>query len=215
MKPLSGMKVERRPLQSGIRNSILDAIASGAVRPGQKIAVQPLADLLGVSVTPVREALNSLVSEGVLEMLPGGAAIVPTITREALEQWLWLGRTIELQLIRCGLERMTPTDAEKLADLAEAASRQTECETCVDGCVTLIARLIALAQQPVLLENLQRVRNRCGAHLVAASRSVGAAPAAKFLKDCAAALRARRDAKIESAYRAWRDRIDAAALEGV
>lgn len=213
MKPVSAMKVERRPLQNGIRTSILDAIASGAVRPGQKIAVQPLADLLGVSVTPVREALNGLVSEGVLEMLPGGTAVVPTMTRAALEQWLWLGRTIELQLIRCALERKKPAEAEKLAALAEAGSRQTESEACADSCLAFIARLVALAQQPVLVENLQRVRNRCGAQLTAASRTLGTKAAATFLTQCADALRADRNADVESAYRDYRDRLEAAALD--
>lgn len=213
MKPISGIKVERRPLQSGIRTSILDAIASGAVQPGQKIAVQPLADLLGVSVTPVREALNALVSEGVLEMLPGGTAVVPTITRAALEQWLWLGRTIEMQLIRGGLEHKAPADIEKLATLAEAGSRQPEPSACIDSCLAVIARLVAIANRPVLYENLQRVRNPCRAQLVAASRALGSDAAAAFLAACAVALRARRDADVESAYLRYRDRLEAAALD--
>lgn len=213
MKRRPGVNVERRPLQSGIRTSILDAIASGAVQPGQKIAVQPLADQLGVSVTPVREALNALVSEGVLEILPGGTAIVPTVTHATLEQWLWLGRTIEIRLIHLGLERKSPADVEALAALAEAAARQTEPTACIDSGFAVIARLVAIAARPVLYENLKRVRNRCNAPLIAASRSVGVDAAAAFLTACAAALRAGCDADIESAYQRYRDRLEAAALD--
>ncbi len=213
MKPISGIRVERRPLQSGIRTSILDAIGSGAVQPGQKIAVQPLADLLGVSVTPVREALNALVSEGVLEMLPGGTAIVPKITRPALEQWLWLERTIELELIRYGLERKVSADAQKLATLAAAAAHQMEPTACNEGCLAVMARLVAMADRPVLLENLQRVRHRCSAPLAAARRSLGTAAAAPFLTDFTAALRAGRNADVESAYRRYRDLLEPAALD--
>jgi DNA-binding GntR family transcriptional regulator len=211
------IKVQRRPLQTGIRASVLEAVLNGSIKPGQKIAIQPLADLLGVSITPVRDALNSLVSEGVLEMLPGGTAIVPKITPAALAEWLWLRRVIEARLIAQGLRRKSVADAAALLAIADAASRTgTDTSICIDAAACVIDRLVALAGQQVLFDNLRRVRNRCGAYLVEAARTVGAdTGTVHFLAEVTAALRAGRDVNVERAYDRYQDQIDAAAMTGI
>jgi len=207
------MKLQRRPLQSGIRDSVLHAVVSGAIAPGQKIAIQPLADTLGVSATPVREALNSLVSEGVLEMLPGGSAIVPTTTRAALKEWLWLRHVIETQLLLRGLERKSKTESSQIIAFAATASRpKAELDFCIDVGASVIDRIIALADQPVLRMNLLRVRMRCGSSLYAALRRLGAKPAINFSSAVALALTAGNDADVCAAHDRYLAQVDAAAL---
>ena len=217
MESMRRIKVERRPLQTGIRESVLEAVLNGSIRPGQRIAIQPLADLLGVSVTPVRDALNSLVSEGVLEMLPGGTAIVPKITPDALQEWLWLRRTIEARLIACGLRRKSTADAAAIIAIAETATQAgADTSICIDATAVVIDRFVALAGQHVLHDNLRRVRNRCGAQLAEAARKVDVeARAVRFLAEVIAALRAGSDVDVETAYDRYQDRIDAAAMSGI
>lgn len=212
MEPLRRIRVQRRPLQSGIRESVLEAVLSGAVKPGQKIAVQPLADLLGVSITPVREALNALISEGVLDTMPGGTAVVPHVTRSALEQWLWLRRDIEGRLIGLGLQRRSAADTLAIVAIVESAAGV---ELVVEACASIIERLVAVADQQILLDNLRRVRNRCGAHLADATRKVAAESGSRFLRELQAAMVAGADSDARAAYARYEDRIDAVALSGV
>lgn len=207
------MQPPRRPIQARVRESILQAVLCGSIQPGQRLCVQTLADTLGVSVTPVREALNSLAADGVLDLLPGGTAIVPTMTRSALEEWLWLRRIIESQLFERGLKRKTPADAQSIADLATSASQSTrDPALCLEISSAVIDRIVALAHQEVLTSNLRRVRIRCAAALAEGQRRAGAEAAASFAAGVASALRDGIDLDARSIHARYLDSIDAAAL---
>ena len=52
-------------------DQILEKLIAGAIRPGERLVNRTLASELGVSVIPVREALNRLASEGLVEHIPG------------------------------------------------------------------------------------------------------------------------------------------------
>lgn len=58
------------------------ALMRGQFRPGDRLAIRPLAERLGTSPTPVREALLKLISFGALEMKPSHPIVVPTMTRD-------------------------------------------------------------------------------------------------------------------------------------
>jgi DNA-binding GntR family transcriptional regulator len=207
------MKLPRRPIQARVRESILQAVLCGSIQPGQRLCVQTLADTLGVSVTPVREALNSLAADGVLDLLPGGTAIVPTMTRSELEEWLWLRRVIESQLFARGLERKTPANAQSIADLATSVSQSTrDPALCLEISSAVIDRIVALANQEVLTSNLRRVRIRCAAALAEGQRRAGAEAAASFAAGVASALRDGIDLDARSIHGRYLDSIDAAAL---
>ena len=63
-------------------DSIANAIISGVFRPGQKLTVRKLADLLEISSTPVRDAIKRLLLEGALEQRAPRDIRVPIITAE-------------------------------------------------------------------------------------------------------------------------------------
>lgn len=68
--PLNGDSLKRESLQQQIFENLRNAIVSGVYRPGEVISSRGLADQLGVSAMPVREALTRLTTEGVLESTP-------------------------------------------------------------------------------------------------------------------------------------------------
>src|SRR5437016_4799597 len=71
-------KIDRVPLRERVYYLIQRAIVSGELQPGQRVRDADLAAQLGVSRTPVREALQRLGDEGLVEMLPGALTrIVP------------------------------------------------------------------------------------------------------------------------------------------
>ncbi|GAB5467497.1 MAG: GntR family transcriptional regulator [Rhodospirillales bacterium] len=62
------------------------ALISGSFRPGQKLTVRSVAAALDISQTPAREAIGRLVVEGGLDSTSTRSFVVPTITREDLEE---------------------------------------------------------------------------------------------------------------------------------
>ncbi|RWP30395.1 MAG: GntR family transcriptional regulator [Mesorhizobium sp.] len=63
-----------------------DRLVRGAFEPGRKLTVRAVADALGVSSTPARDALNRLAAEGALVYSGPKTVIVPYLTMEALEE---------------------------------------------------------------------------------------------------------------------------------
>jgi DNA-binding GntR family transcriptional regulator len=93
-------------LRTQVYDSLRDALATGKFLPGQKVTFRFIAGALGVSLTPVREALRRLVAEGAFEMQPNRSVRVPLMTR---------ARVLELRDIRMAVEGLA---AEKAAAMA-------------------------------------------------------------------------------------------------
>ena len=65
---------------------VRDLLVRGELAPGQRLVTRTLADEIGVSLAPVREALNRLASEGLVEHIPGAGAFVKEADRQDLEE---------------------------------------------------------------------------------------------------------------------------------
>src|SRR5437763_3346438 len=97
----------KTPVDTSLRNrvyaSLRDALTAGRFTPGQKLSFRFIAGTLGVSLTPVREAIRRLVAEGAFEMRPNRSIRVPLMPRE---------KVLELRDIRVAGEGLA---AEKAA----------------------------------------------------------------------------------------------------
>ena len=93
-------------LRSQVYDWLRDALTTGRFTPGQKLSFRFIAGTLGVSLTPVREAIRRLVAEGAFEMRPSRSIRVPLMTRD---------RILELRDIRLAVEGLA---AEKAAAVA-------------------------------------------------------------------------------------------------
>lgn len=69
-------RVDRRSLKDQVRDVILQRILSGEFAPGERLKITPLAESLGVSQVPVREAIHALVASGYLALIPNVGASV-------------------------------------------------------------------------------------------------------------------------------------------
>src|SRR6266571_3507843 len=74
-------KIDRIPLRERVYNLVQRAIVSGELHPGQRVRDLDLAAQLGVSRTPVREALQRLEDEGLVESFPGALTRVAPLDR--------------------------------------------------------------------------------------------------------------------------------------
>ena len=83
------------PLRDVVFNTLRQAILTGELRPGERLMELHLADRLGVSRTPVREAIRRLELEGLVTMIPRRGAVVAEITEKGMSDVLVVRRTLD------------------------------------------------------------------------------------------------------------------------
>jgi DNA-binding GntR family transcriptional regulator len=94
-------------------------IADGTIAPGDWVREGPLAELLGVSRTPVREALNALAAEGLVEIVRNRGARVSSWTVRDVDEVYSLRGLLEGEGARLAVERATPEVVGELRGHAE------------------------------------------------------------------------------------------------
>ncbi|WP_447921212.1 GntR family transcriptional regulator [Achromobacter aegrifaciens] len=100
---MSSLKpVKKENLSVRVYNEIRNALINGQYEPGERLIIGELAQEMGVSITPVREAIFRLISEQGLEMQAATAVYVPYVNSEKLR---------EIQQIRFHLEGMGAAEA--------------------------------------------------------------------------------------------------------
>jgi DNA-binding GntR family transcriptional regulator len=137
-------------------HALRELILGGELSPGARLGEVELAERLGVSRTPVREALSRLAAEGIVEIQPNRGARVTTWTVAELEGVFDLRSAIEPRLTAHAVPRASFADLDELEDLAH---RMVEVGTPgpdqdLDALVPLNRafhdRLVALADHPAL-----------------------------------------------------------------
>lgn len=93
---------------------IKDAIQHAQLQPGDPLTEIRLSKLLGISRTPVREALQQLVQEGLAESTPGHAVTVATRTVQDLLDVIHIRSLLEPEQVRLAAEAIQPDQAEAL-----------------------------------------------------------------------------------------------------
>lgn len=96
--------VKKENLSVRVYNEIREALINGQYEPGERLIIGELAQALGVSITPVREAIFRLISEQGLEMQAATAVYVPYVNSAKLS---------EIQQIRFHLEGMGAAEAAR------------------------------------------------------------------------------------------------------
>lgn len=124
------------PLRDVVFNTLRQAILTGELKPGERLMEIHLANKLGVSRTPIREAIRKLELEGLVTMIPRRGAEVAQITGKSLQDVLEVRRSLDALCAELACERIS--DAEIAA--LEAACKEFEEATC-----TRDARVIAAA----------------------------------------------------------------------
>lgn len=111
---------EYLPLRDVVFNTLRQAILKGELEPGERLMEIQLAERLGVSRTPIREAIRKLELEGLVLMIPRKGAEVAEISEKSLREVLEVRRSLEELAIELACQRITP---EELTALEEAENR--------------------------------------------------------------------------------------------
>ena len=111
---------EYLPLRDVVFNTLRQAILKGELAPGERLMEIQLAQKLGVSRTPIREAIRKLELEGLVLMIPRRGAEVARISEKSLKDVLEVRRSLEELAIELACQRMTEEDMQALEEAQKA-----------------------------------------------------------------------------------------------
>lgn len=117
---------EYLPLRDVVFNTLRQAILKGELEPGERLMEIQLADRLGVSRTPIREAIRKLELEGLVLMIPRKGAEVAKISEKSLRDVLEIRRALDALAIELCIERMSEEDIQSLTDAQEVFRQSVE-----------------------------------------------------------------------------------------
>ncbi|HEX6939643.1 MAG TPA: GntR family transcriptional regulator [Longimicrobiales bacterium] len=120
MPPTIWPKIPARTLADQVYHVVRRRILERTLRPGEFVREQELSSALGVSRTPVREALGRLASEGFLERIPHHGFRVPSDSLAELLELYPIVSALEIVASRLALPRLDAEDIEAL----EACNRR-------------------------------------------------------------------------------------------
>lgn len=106
-----------RPLREVVSEALRQAISSGILRPGERLMEIQLAEELGVSRTPVREAIRRLELEGFLVMVPRRGTYVSDLTIKDINEVFEIRTALDVLAAGLAAERITEEELEKLERL--------------------------------------------------------------------------------------------------
>ena len=108
---------EYLPLRDVVFNTLRQAILRGELKPGERLMEIQLANKLGVSRTPIREAIRKLELEGLVLMIPRRGAEVAEITEKSLRDVLEVRGALEELAVKLACQKITD---EQIAELRKA-----------------------------------------------------------------------------------------------
>ena len=128
---------EYLPLRDVVFNTLRQAILKGELKPGERLMEIQLANKLGVSRTPVREAIRKLELEGLVLMIPRKGAEVAEITRQDMEDVLEVRTALEELAMKDACDHITDAQLSELKkasnEFKKALLEGKDLVTCADA----------------------------------------------------------------------------------
>lgn len=111
-----------------VYDAILSAILHGDLKAGEKLSETGLAERLGVSRTPVREAMRALAAEGFVNLSPNSRFEITSFSRQDALEVLQIRRLLEGEVSRQAARKGTPDDIRRLRENLEEMAQCIESE---------------------------------------------------------------------------------------
>ena len=117
---------QSRRFSDAAADVLRDLILAGALHQGERINEVVLAETLGISRTPVREALQALAGDGLVRMIPGRGAYVASLDAEAVAELMEVRLALESHAARLAADRITDDQLRALGVLLNQANEAVE-----------------------------------------------------------------------------------------
>lgn len=133
-----GFKVsfsEYLPLRDVVFNALREGILKGDLKPGERLMEKQLAEKMGVSRTPIREAIRKLELEGLVVMVPRKGAQVAEITPKDVKDVLEVRAALEDLAVRLACDKITDLEIKQLEKTVvefDTAADENSLEALVD-----------------------------------------------------------------------------------
>ena len=117
-----------------VYDALKERILLRTVQPGERLLLNELEQQLGVSRTPLKDALNRLAMEGLVEVYPRKGTFVTSLTSETLREVFDIRLLMELYAGEQGITRITPAQLGKMRGLVKELERNIDAgnETYID-----------------------------------------------------------------------------------
>ncbi len=110
-------QLDRQSLSDAIRARLRQQILSGELAMGQRLTEQGVAEAMGTSAGPVREAFARLTAEGLLMSLPNRGTFVSSVSEEEARGAYGVRQRVELYAFELARDRLTPEANRELDQL--------------------------------------------------------------------------------------------------
>lgn len=159
--------LKRQTLSADVYEQFKELLISGRMMPGEQISLRGMAEGLGVSVMPVREAVQRLTAEQALEITPNRSLRVPQMSVSQFREITSIRKNLEGLAAATAAQCLSDEDTQKIVMWHESFVREMKNET-PDG-----ARLISLnkelhfaiyrgAKMPVMMQLIEALWLRIG-----------------------------------------------------
>lgn len=159
--------LERNTLWDSAYASLRTALMEGRLPPGQRIVLRDVAERLGISLTPVRDAVNRLIAERVLErgsVGQGGGATVPLLTADQFRQLMAVRACLEPGATAAAAQNVTPevlTEIEQALRAMETTFDEKRPDAYLQAHHRFHFGVYTLCRMPILQELIEIAWVRC------------------------------------------------------
>lgn len=150
--------LERLSMSGQVANALRSLILSGEYAQNQPLRQDEIAQRLGVSRIPVREALQLLEAEGLIVNVPYKGAIVASLSADEIEEYFDLRANLECDLLGRSIPNLTPEHVQKARRL-ESQLRTCPPEQWGEYNWRLHAELYAAAKRPFTLDLAKKIHD--------------------------------------------------------
>jgi DNA-binding GntR family transcriptional regulator len=121
-------RLPRSRASDSVFEILRENILGRGFRPGDRLDVRALADQLGVSATPVKDAINRLAAEGLVEIRPRSGTFVAGLAADAVAETFEIRRALECLAAERVIAHLTPDLLSRFRDIVDAMDRPVSSE---------------------------------------------------------------------------------------
>lgn len=110
-------RLTRKRATDEVYENLRDAILNRLFKPGERLQVDEIAARLGVSLTPVRHAIQQLATEGLIEIKPRSGTFVATLSLDDIDATFDVRIALECMAAERAIDRVRPADIQKFEEL--------------------------------------------------------------------------------------------------
>src|SRR5436305_10192799 len=117
-------KIQRERAVDSVYQAMRQAIVTCAIKPGERLNVEELAEKFGVSLTPVRGAIQQLATEGLIEIRPRSGTFVANLNHQEVDETFKIRCALECLAAEEAIHRFTQDQVRRLKELLASLKKR-------------------------------------------------------------------------------------------